>query len=374
MKIGIDCRCLEGNITGVGVYLSNLLQNILKLSDQSIRFVCYFEKKIPPFSWLEDARIEKKILSFKTKNNFLWSTFILPICMAKDNPDIFHAPSYTTPFIKTKKTILTIHDICYAAKPEWYSYKSDFFRRYYYYKSARNADIILTVSEFSKNEIIKHYRIDSKKIKVIYHGVNEKYFQNIDKNNIVSILKKQNIEGDYILYVGNIHPRRNLECLINAFIKLKNEHDCFDRLRFVIAGKDEGLLHKLLSLYGKRKDVIFTGYVREEYIQPLYNGAKCFVYPALYEGFGFPILESMACGTPTIISDIPVFREIFKDNSLFTDPYNINEIKKNIYKILTNEKLQKDLSGKGRSCASLFTWKDAAAKTLKIYESLLQKY
>ena len=120
MKIGIDCRCLEGEKTGVGVYLSNLMQHILALADQSDRFICYFEEEEPSLPWLEDSRVEKSVIKLPIRNNFLWNTCRLTYELMKDKVDVFHAPSYTTPFLKTKKTIVTIHDISYAVNPEWY--------------------------------------------------------------------------------------------------------------------------------------------------------------------------------------------------------------------------------------------------------------
>lgn len=367
MRIGIDCRCLEGEKTGVGVYLSNLIQHVLELANQSCRFICYFDEEVPSFPWLKDSRVEKRVVRIPIRNNFLWSTLRLPFKLMKDNVDVFHAPSYTTPFLKIKNTIVTIHDISYAVNPEWYSYKSDFIRRYYYYKSARNADIILTVSEFSKAEIVKYYRINPDKIRVIYHGINRRFLEDIDINNITTVLNKYNIKGEYILSIGSLHPRRNLGRLIEAFIKLKNENKDFNQLKLVLVGKDEGSSKQLLSLYGTRNDLIITGYIPEKDIIPLYRGAKCFAFLSFYEGFGFPILEAMAGGLPTLISDIQVFKEIFKDNSLFVNPYNVDEIKNNMFRILTDEGLRKDLSNKGKRHASSFMWKTTAKKTLDIY-------
>jgi glycosyltransferase involved in cell wall biosynthesis len=374
LKIGIDCRCLEGEKTGVGVYLSNLMQHILESANQPMCFICYFWGKPPSLPWMKGPRIKKRIIKPIVQNNFFWSTFQLPFYLAKDKVDILHAPSYTTPFIKTRKTIVTIHDISYAVNPAWYSYKSDIIRRRYYYQSAKSADIILTVSEFSKNEIIKYYQINPEKVIVTYHGLDKKFLQNLDDNTVQNILKKYHIDGDYVLYVGSIHPRRNIERLIEAFIKLKNEYERFHTLKLVLTGKDEGSLKKLLLLYGKRNDLIFTGYVPEEDIILFYKRAKCFTFLSFYEGFGFPILESMASGIPTLISDIQVFREIFKDNSLLVDPYDVDKIKNCLFRILTDEYLRNTLSRKSKEYATSFLWKTTAKKTLDAYKDLLYLY
>lgn len=371
MKIGIDCRCLEGEKTGVGTYLSNLIPHILSLADKSICFVCYFEQRIPLFAWLDDARIKKRVITLPACNNFLWLTIRLPIELIKDRVNILHASSYTTPFIKMLKTIVTIHDISYAVNPAWYSYKSDFIRRYYYYKSAKSADTIITVSEFSKSEIVKYYRINPEKIKVIYHGTNKRFFQHTQDS---VILEKYGVSGDYILYVGNLHTRRNIDRLIAAFVRLKSDHNQFHLLKMVFVGKDEGLLTSLLSLYVYRDDIIFTNYVPEEYMPLFYGGARCLIFPSLYEGFGFPVLEAMASGLPTIISDIPVFREVFKDNSLVVNPFNVDEIKNALFRLLTDEALWNSLSEKGKKHAASFTWEMAAKKTLEIYTGAIWGY
>ena len=369
MRIGIDCRSLEGQKTGVGVYLSNLMQHIIKLADESIRFICYFENEIPSVFWLNDKRIEAKIIKLPVQNNLFWSSIRLPFELVEDRVDLFHSPSYTTPFFKLKKTIVTIHDISYAANPEWYPYKSDYFRRYYYHRSAKSADIILTGSEFSKNEIIKYYGIDEWKVKVIYYGLDKRFIDDMGSKASNSVLNKYGIFDDYILYVGNLHYRRNLERLIEAFITLKNENKIFETLKLVIVGKDEGSLNKLLSLYSSRSDLIFTDYVEDEDIPELYRQAKCLALLSFYEGLGFPILESMASGTPSVVSDIEVFREIFKDNCLFVNPYDINEITQAIFNVLTNNELYRDLSVKGKTYASSFDWENTARKTLDQYLS-----
>ncbi len=368
MKIGIDCRCLEGDKTGVGTYLSNLMPHILALADKSICFVCYFKGGIPSFAWLNDKRVKKRVINLPTSNNFLWLTVRLPLELMKDRVNVLHAPSYTTPFIKTLRTIVTVHDISYAVNPAWYSYKSDFIRRYYYYRSAKSADTIITVSEFSKNEIVKHYRINPEKIKVVYHGTNKRFFESTRNS---AILEKYAVSGAYVLYVGNLHTRRNIDRLIAAFIRLKNGHNQFRLLKMILVGKDEGVLKGLLSLYGYRDDIVFTDYVPEEDMPFFYGEARCLVFPSLYEGFGFPVLEAMASGLPTIISDIPVFREIFKENSLFVNPYNVDEIKNALFRLLTDEALRNSLSQKGKKHAASFLWETAAKKTLDIYSNSL---
>lgn len=370
MKIGIDCRSLEGQKTGVGVYLSNLMRNIIKLADESIRFICYFEHEIPTVSWLCDKRLETKIIKLPIQNNLLWSSVRLPLELIKDRVDLYHSPSYTTPFFKVKKTIVTIHDISYAVNPKWYAYKLGRFREYYYYKSAKHADKIITVSEFSKTEIVRQYKIDDQKVKVIYHGLDEKFLKNSSQEEDVSVLDKHGIKGDYLLYIGSIHFRRNVRRLIEAFVKLKNDYEDLDDLKLVIVGKDEGTLNSLISVNGNREDIIFTDYIDDNDICCLYKRAMCFLFLSFYEGFGFPILESMASGTPVIVSNIEVFKEIYKDYVVSVDPYDVCEIKDAIYKLITNYNFRKELSVRGKDYATSFAWETTAKKTLDVYKEM----
>ncbi|SCG85779.1 glycosyltransferase family 4 protein [Methanobacterium congolense] len=272
--------------------------------------------------------------------------------------------AYLLKYVKMDKTIVTCHDII-----PW-AYDNDRSRLWKNIMTGlRNADRIITISEFSKNELVKYLNYPADRIHIVKDAVDhDVYYKNRDKG----ILRTLNLLNDesIVLYVGSETPRQNLPVLIKAFSKLKKK---IPNIKLVKIGESQSYgaretLLKLINDLDLQEDVIFVGYVPEEYMPKWYNAADVLVYPCEYAGFGLPPLEAMACGTPVITSNTTSLPEVVGDAGIMIDPHDVDLMADKIYEILINNGLRDDLVKKGIERAKLFKWDDAAHKTRKIYD------
>ncbi len=339
MKIGIDAHSLEEHRTGVGRYLFNLLKY---WSKENHKFILYFKNQIPK-DISKKENFQKKLL--KSRSNAWFEHVLLPKAAKKDKIDILFCPGYVAPIFFKGKIALTLHDIIYEARPGLYNWPSVFDRillKKVSKISAKKAKIIFTCSEFSKKEIIKHYKIDSKKVFVVLLAGDIKK----ERKKISHIMK-----GKYIFYIGSIFKRRYIPEIVKAV----------SGYQFLIIGKN------YINLNLNQKGIIHKEYVDEKYLGSLYANADLFIWLSEYEGFGLPPLEAMACGTPVITTKAGSLPETVGNAALFIEnPRNIEEIRRKINMVLNNKELREKLIKKGFEQAKKFSWEKTAKETLKI--------
>lgn len=288
--------------------------------------------------------------------------------------DINHFFNYIAPPGVHGKTVITVHDMVYKTMPETVSSRTKMMLKKGLTASMKRADIIVTVSEFSKKEIIKYFPQHEKKIRVIYNGVDLEKFKPCEDSARIDEVKKQlGIQGDYFLYLGNIEPRKNLERLITAYdIFCKREKNA---PLLVLAG-GKGWLYD--SIFQRVKDlgisdkVMFTKYIPSENLNPLMCGSLAFVFPSLYEGFGMPPLEAMACGVPVLVSDVASLPEVTGDYAVYCDPLSEKSIADGLYTLYSNSELRADLSKRGLQRAKEFTWDKSAEALYNVYKELMK--
>ena len=238
-------------------------------------------------------------------------------------------------------------------------------------KTVNRADYIITVSECSKRDIIKYLKVDESKIQVIYNGVDEVYKKILNHEIIDAAKKKYNIDGKYLLYLGTLEPRKNIETIIkayNLFNKCNNEN-----IKLVLAGKKGWLyddIFKLIKEFRIEDKVIFTDYVDDDDKPALYQGAEIFLFPSLYEGFGIPVVEAMASGTPVITSNSSSLPEVAGEAAIITDPMDYKEISRSIERILNDSELRENMINEGIKQADKFNWDESAEKLKKLYYDL----
>jgi len=274
--------------------------------------------------------------------------------------------AYLLKSLNLDKTIITCYDLIPWA---YENNRSSFWKNNI--EGLEKADKIITISEFSKSEIIKYAGYSPDKIEIVYPAVDHDiYYKTRDKN----ILKRLNISDSckIILYVGSEEPRQNVDLLIKAFNELKKQ---LPEVKLIKIGNPHlhGAREKILELVKKlnqQKDIIFMDYVSEEELPKWYNAADLVVYPCSYAGFGMPPLEAMSCGTPVITSKSTSLPEVVGDAGIIVDPQDINTLTNNMYNVLTNEDLSENMSKKGLERAKLFNWNDSAKKTLEIYKEM----
>ncbi|SNR60834.1 glycosyltransferase family 4 protein [Desulfurobacterium atlanticum] len=350
MNILINSRFLTQKITGtqrfaieISLQLKKLMLNVVFVSPRNI-----LHTKIAN---------ELNVKTIGVNTGHLWEQVDLPVYLKKVGNSLLINLVNAAPLIY-KNQIITIHDLAFLKHPEWFSRKFYLFYRTLIPKIAKKAKIILTVSNFSKTEIINLLNIPSQKVEVIYNGISNKFSFNPS-------IKKEN----FILAVSSLDPRKNFKNLILAFKKLKlKEH------KLLIVGSKNKVFsnQEIEQLIKETPNIEFTGYVPDEELVNLYQRAKLFVYPSLYEGFGLPPLEAMACGTPVVVSNVASLPEVCGDAAYYVNPYDVNDIAKGIETVLKYELLQKELIKKGLERVKLFSWEKSAEKLAKIIEEVVQ--
>jgi len=374
MRIAIDARMGHSRV-GIGVYVRGLLNNLSKIDKENNYYIIINKNKREDFVPKQDNF--HKIYTNVTYSDYLrrdlWEQGYLPWILYKNKVDIYHGPCYSLPIFAKVKMIITVYDMM-SFKVEYYKAISRSRVQNLIKISAKRAQKIITGSENSKMDIIRILKIPEDKINVIYIGVDSEYKQVNDKSRLDSIKEKYGINKKFIQYVGSLKANKNIPRLIEAYSRLPE--DILKKYALVITGgkgwKSKEIFSRVKRL-GLENNVIFTGFVDDNDLSLLINAATLLVFPSLYEGFGIPPLEAMACGTPVTASNISSIPEVVGDAALLFDPYNIEEMATAMYRILIDEQLRNKLKKKGFERVKKFSWERAAKDTLKIYEEVFKK-
>jgi glycosyltransferase involved in cell wall biosynthesis len=374
MRIGIDARTLYGkDVKGIGVYLKCLLREIATL-DEKNQYILYYDSRT--YSKLLPApgdNFVSKGIRIEMGDTFhFWEQFRLSSQVILDKPDLFHAPANTLCFTRCP-TIVTIHDTILQD----ITHKRFVDRVYYRLIQpfiVRRAKLILSVSSFSKNCIVDRFKIHENRVKVVPSGVDQDFFQKVEDEVIEGKKKKFDIMKSYILSVGGESPWKNVGRLIESFSVLVKKHNVKEDLVIVgIRNKDvlEEHLNKVasLNLTGKVK---ILGYIPKDDLIGLFSGAKVFVYPSLWEGFGFPPLEAMACGVPVVASNAASIPEVVGDAAVLFNAKDIADLVNAIKRVIIDEGLRFALCAKGLEKAKEYSWEATAKMTLSAYNSVLK--
>ena len=371
----------RGALTGVEEYTANLLANMLSLNTD-IKFKLFYNgyKKVElNYDWLKLPNVELK--QYRIPNRFLDTSlyfFNYPkIDKLLKGVDVFFSPHIFLSSVSKKcKTVTTFHDLSFEKYPEFYSTS----KNYWHFsmspkKQAHRTDKIIAVSESTKNDLVELYNINPEKIKVIYSGVSLESGIKNQESRIFEVQKKYNLPEKYILYLGTLEPRKNIIGLIKAFESLKFKRrrpaqgglPAKDNYKLVIAGS-KGWLYKDIFKTVKnspaKNDIIFTGFIDDKDKSILYSQAELFVYPSFYEGFGFPPLEAMACGTPVITSNFSSLPEAVGNAAIMVNPYNLDELCRAMEIVLNDDKLKNILIARGLEQTKKFSWQKCARETL----------
>ncbi len=371
MRIGIDGRLYTQ--TGVGRYIRNLITELSKL-DYDNEYIVYLRKEeyesFVPFgiNWV------KRLADIR------WHTvkeqFVFPKLLMQDKLDVAHFPYFNVPIFYPGKYLLTIHDLIVdhfdTGRASTLPYPLYLAKRIGYKVSLslgiKKANWITAISNTTKKEIIEHYNFSKDKITVTYDALDTSFLNSIETQKTENYYK-----FPYILYVGNAYPHKNLKRLIDAFILIKIKA----KIKLVLAGDDNFFyprLKKYTDKLGLSEDIIFFGNADDKQLINLYSFAQSLIFPSLMEGFGLPNFEAIACGKLPVMSDIPVFREIWNDDVTYFNPNNENEIATKILSVinLPEEKYKNKVEILKKRLDD-FNWKNTAEETLKIYKSINQK-
>lgn len=371
MKIGIDASFAINDQSGIGRYSNNLIKNIIKFDKNNhyVLFFNFFNNKKYKLACVEkliggSKNVDIIINNFPGKiKDWLWDNkLISPIDLFFKKIDIYHAVCFQAmpdKIPKNIKSILSIHDLTYFLNKKFHLDKTNYYR-IKTKKAIKNANHIISDSVSTKKDIIKYFPNHSK-IDVVPLGIEEKFFQINQK--CVDIKAKYTNGSDYLLSVATIEPRKNLKKLIKSYCKLPINIQ--NKYKLLLVGK-KGWEEKFNI---DNKNIITTGFVSEEDLLKIYNSAKIFLYPSLYEGFGLPPLEAMAQKIPVITSNISSLPEVVNNAAIQINPYNENEIISSILKLLSDKILYKHYQNAGFKNAKLFSWEKTAKDTINIYNS-----
>ena len=373
MNIAIDLTPIPPQKTGVGIYAVNLIRALGNFDNKNQYWIFVKNSHSQDF----DPKRENfhiVIYSNILQNKFLrlaWEQVVLPIQLWRKKIELLHSIHYTTPLFAPCKRVITFHDMTFFLFPEKHVFIKKIFFRVIIPFSAKKANRLIAVSESTKKDIETILGIDGGKIDVVYETI-DKIFRPIEKSFAISQIKeKYKIKDKFILYVGVLEPRKNISTLIKAYANLIFGNKINHQL-IIVGKKGWGCqeIFKIVQNLNLSKKVIFTGYLSEKELVFLYNGADLFVYPSLYEGFGIPPLEALACGTPVLSSNISSIPEVVGEEGILVNPHNIEEISESMYRVLTDEKLRNVLKEKGIRRAKEFSEEKLAKKTIEVYKKV----
>ena len=352
---------------GIKEYIHNLTWNLAAI-DQELDVVLYVAKNYTDYAGKNlPPKFKIKPTDFsigKSIKRSLFEGYYWRKEEKEERFDIFHSPFFHAPNLKKAKVILTVHDLRLEVFPETYSKLRYLFLKYKVPKSIKRADHIISVSEFTKSEIIKFYKIPAQKITAIQEAVDLKIFN----PNCVGSSKV--INDSFILSVGHIEPRKNYLRLISAFAEFKSSHPD-EKIKLVIVGQPAKGFQGFIELVNKHPDVIYLNFVELPNLLWLYKNAEFFIMPSIYEGFGFPPLEAAAMGTVSAVSNVSSLPEICGDSVIYFNPRNENEIIEAINSFYFDEELKKILLIRTKENLNRFSWEKNAQETIKIYSSLV---
>jgi glycosyltransferase involved in cell wall biosynthesis len=379
MHIAIDGRTIVRNRTGVGVYAERLVRSLLQIDSRNT----YTLFLLADDSSITGPNLTKVMVSryAGTGPNRFWENFVLPRFLSRNRVDIYFSPAYVLPVLRRArrhspansrtKFIVTLHDLVSFIYPETFTLKMRLWQRIFVSNAVRVADRILADSEATKRDILKFYRLNADLIKVVYLPVGEQFHRITDPVVLEDVRKKHDLPEKFILYVGTLEPRKNVARLAQAYARIPKE--LRDRYALVLAGApgwfSEDIVSQIDSLQMPDR-IRRIGYVDQRTLPAFYSLASVFAYLSVYEGFGAPPIEAMACGTPVLSSDSSSLPEAVGDAGILVDPYNLDQITAHLGQLLTDDSIRKKLIAAGLRHAERFNALDKAREVLRIFEEV----
>ena len=373
MRIGLDGIPLTALRTGVGHYTFELASALARVAPDSNFEVVYPSNLPPAFTELDASislppNLEIKRIRVGPLGRHWWSIG-LPRYVRSNGIELFHGTNYDVPPWRQCATVLTIHDLSLLIHPETHEKRRVSRSRRRLPLMTRAANAVIVPTESVRREVCQHLGLSAEKVFAVPEAARE-CFAPMELAATTDVRRRLGIGDDFLLTVGTIEPRKNLQTLISAFEEIAGGHSQ-TTLQLVIAGSRGWLSNSLFDALEKspiRKRIVLTEYLNDEELRALYSSCRAFVYPSIYEGFGLPPLEAMACGSPVITSRIPALEETTGGAAILVEPGNVQELAATIANVLDDDDLRSRLSIQGRSRAAEFTWERTARLTLDVYE------
>ncbi len=369
LRIGIDATPIPPRRVGAGNYIFNLVDGLARVDSGNQYWV--FAKREHILEWnIRQANF--RFLDCASRMRPLrvaWEQSILPVLVRRYRLDVLHSPHYTTPVLNGSKSVVTFCDMIFYLYPQVHTLGKRLLFRWFMRRSARRARRIITISQSSAKDIARILHVPDRRIVPVSLGVGDTYRPVRSDRQLSEVCAHYRLEPHrYILYVGVLEPRKNIPRLLEAYALLWKAGI---RQHLAIVGRHgwncEDIFRAIASL-GIENQVVFTGYVPEQHLPVLYSAARAFVYPSLYEGFGLPVLEAMACGTPVVTSCTSSMPEVVGDAGVLINPESHEDIAAGIRRLLEDPDLECWLREAGPARAALFTWERTASQTIEVYK------
>lgn len=375
MRIGIEAQRIfrkkKHGMDMVALELIKQLQIIDKVNEYFI-----FVNNVEDMDVLPQTN-NFTIVQVKASSYPVWEQYYLPKAVKEYQIDVLHCTSNTAPINLNVPLILTLHDIIYLEKWNFtqgtsYQIVGNLYRRWNVPIVVKNAKHILTVSNFERDRITSHFKFNQNQVSTAYNGVGKHFAPITDKAELLRIKELYHLPDDYIFFLGNTDPKKNVIGVLKALSILKQKGQLKSKLLMLDINRNYlSNLMKQINDESLMDDIVFSGYVPNKDLPAIYNQASLFLYPSLRESFGIPLLEAMACGAPLITSNTSSMPEIANNAALFVNPFNASEIADAIMKLQSNDDLKKELVANGFKRVENFTWENNAKQTLEWYKNIV---
>ena len=368
MRIAIDAHSVGTGLGGNESYATNLIEALAEI-DQTNCYTLYVTKREAV------ERFGNRWPNFSVRSTLPHTPLIrIPLTLSAElrrNPvDVLHV-QFTAPPFSPCPVVVSIHDLSFEHLPQTFKWRSRKQLRITVRRTARQASQVIALSEYARNDIVNTYQVSPDKISVIPLSAAGHFHPIKDEEELQRVRQTYGIEGEYMLSVGAIQPRKNLGRLVAAYSHLHGAKPEGKLPKLVLAGKCAWLYDETLRAIKELElsdSIILTGYVPESDLPALYSGALCFIYPSYFEGFGLPPLEAMQCGVPVIVGDRTSLPEVVGDAGVLVDPFDVNALAAAIERVVSDSNLRAKLSVQGLARAKLFKWRETARQTLAVYQ------
>lgn len=376
MKLCIDARPLQNGhrVRGIGVLLSNLLREMgQQLPEDAVTLITQQKAVYPPF-FVHESRLETFRIDRPNRFNWLADQFFLPGLVRKSGAELFFATDINSYLLPTAggRVVAMAYDLIPFLFPEVMASQPRSVRLGWRvnFQKLKSADAVIAISQATKDDLVRLFDLAPERVHVIYPGIDHSLFNMSNAGNKTSrieTLGRYGISGSFLLYVGDSEWRKNLHRCLEALSGLD------PAVKLVLVGKralTDTTLHGWIDTLGLKERVLLTGFVPDVDLPPMYGAAQAFLFPSLYEGFGLPVAEAMACGCPVITSTISSMPEVAGDAALLVNPESVEEIRAAMRRVLTDPALRESMSSSGLVQAGRFSWKRCAAETLSVLRTI----
>ncbi len=366
LHVGLNAHLLSLARTyrsaGINGYIYNLLVHLARNEDEN-RYTVYLGERRFPAAPPLDIRLSR-LPTVKPPVRILWEQIVQPVALRRDGVDLLHALAFVAPLCSPCPSVITIYDLSFLRLPEGFKRLNHLYLSYFTRRSARQARRIIAISESTKRDVVRLLGVPGDRVDVVYCGVDAR-FRPLDEAQVAAFRRRRGLPERMILFLGTLEPRKNVGRLIEAYARMGDE-----RIGLVIAGAKGWLYEEIFAqveALGLSNRVLFPGYVPEEEKVLWYNAAELFVFPSLYEGFGLPPLEAMACGTPVITSNVSSLPEVVGAAGLTVDPQDVQALAAAMRRVLGDAELRRAMSEQGQQRARRFSWGRTARETVEVY-------